>query len=291
MERDGKVESRFVDVGLIRTHYLEAGEGPVVVLLHSGEFGGSAELCWEHNIPALAERFRVVAPDWIGFGETDKVYDFVSGSGRRMGHLVAFLAELGIEEADFVGASMGATALIREAASPDCRLHARRIVLASGGGFVPDNEWRRRILDYDGSPEAMRSILEANFNDPAWWEDEEYVRRRVESSLAPGAWEVISAARLKAPNVPARSNFGQPDTIPYENVTTPTLIFAGGEDKLREPGYHEGMLERMPDARAVVVPGAGHLLHIERADEFNRLTLDFLSASTPADTYQEEMHR
>jgi 2-hydroxymuconate-semialdehyde hydrolase len=288
MGREGIVASRFIDVGLIRTHYLEAGAGPTLVLLHSGEFGGSAELCWEHNIPALAEHFHVVAPDWIGFGETDKVYDFVSGSNRRMTHLVAFLAAMGIEEADFAGASMGATALVREAASPECRLPIRRMVLASGGGFVPDNDWRRRILDYDGTPEAMRAILEANFNESRWWEDEDYVRRRVESSLVPGAWEVISAARLKAPNVPARSNFGQPDTIPYESVTVPTLIFAGGADKLREPGYHEGMAERIPDSRAIVVAGAGHLLNIERADEFNRAVSDFLSEPIAAETYREE---
>jgi len=41
-----RVRSRYLDVGGIRTHYLDAGDGPPVVLLHSGEFGGSAELCW-----------------------------------------------------------------------------------------------------------------------------------------------------------------------------------------------------------------------------------------------------
>jgi len=62
--------------------------------------------------------------------------------------------------------------------------------------------------------------------------------------LAPGAWEVINAARLKAPNVPARPSFGQPDTTPYENVSVPTLLLVGAEDKLRDPGYHEVMVPR-----------------------------------------------
>lgn len=57
------VESKFADVEGMRTHYLEAGEGFPVVLLHSGEFGGCAELSWEFNLPALAEHFRVIAPD------------------------------------------------------------------------------------------------------------------------------------------------------------------------------------------------------------------------------------
>jgi pimeloyl-ACP methyl ester carboxylesterase len=272
-------KSRFVDVGGVRTHYLEAGDGPPLVLLHSGEFGGSAELCWEHNIDALASAHRVIAPDWLGFGETDKLYDFVSGSERRMRHLVAFLGVLTIEEADFAGASMGATALVREAARTDCRLPIRRMVLASGGGFVPDNDWRRRTLSYDGTADAMRLMLEANFHDSSWWEDDAYVERRVRASLEPGAWETINAARLKAPNVPPRSNFGQPDSIPYENVAAPTLIFAAEHDKLREPGYHEPLVERIPDARAIIVRDSGHLLNIEKADEFNRATLEFLAGS------------
>ncbi len=83
------------------------------------------------------------------------------------------------------------------AARPDCRFPIRRLVVSSGGGFVPDNDERRRLLSYDGTPEAMRAILRANFHDPAWAEDDAYIKRRVEASLAPGAWEAVAAARLK----------------------------------------------------------------------------------------------
>jgi 2-hydroxymuconate-semialdehyde hydrolase len=271
------VRSRYLDVGGIRTHYLDAGDGPPVVLLHSGEFGGSAELCWEFNIGPLARDFRVIAPDWLGFGGTDKLRDFVSGSDRMIRHMSAFLQAMAIEQADFAGASMGATMLLREAARPGCRFPIRRLVVASGGGFVPDNEERRRLLSYDGTPEAMRAILRANFHDPAWARDDAYVKRRVEASLAPGAWEAIAAARLKPPTVPPRSDFGQPDTIAYERIRYPTLAVAGAEDKLRLPGYHEA-LGRIPDARIVVLAGAGHLLNIEKAGEFNGLVREFLLA-------------
>jgi 2-hydroxymuconate-semialdehyde hydrolase len=271
------VRSRYLDVGGIRTHYLDAGDGPPVVLLHSGEFGGGAELCWEFNVGPLARDFRVIAPDWLGFGGTDKLRDFVSGSDRMIRHMSAFLQAMAIEQADFAGASMGATMLLREAARPGCRFPIRRLVVASGGGFVPDNEERRRLLSYDGTPEAMRAILRANFHDPAWAQDDAYVKRRVEASLAPGAWEAIAAARLKPPTVPPRSDFGQPDTIAYERIPYPTLAMAGAEDKLRLPGYHEA-LGRIPDARIVVLAGAGHLLNIEKAGDFNDLVREFLLA-------------
>ena len=197
------IYSRFVNVGGIRTHYLDAGDGPPIVLLHSGEFGGSAELCWEFNITALADGHRVIAPDWLGFGKTDKLRDFVSGSDRMVRHMAAFLETMAIDEADFAGVSMGGTTLLREAASVHGRFPIRRMVVASGGGFVPDNEERRSGLNYDGTPEMMRAILKSNFSDPKWYKDEEYIARRVAASIAPGAWEAVAAARFKSPQCAA----------------------------------------------------------------------------------------
>ncbi|MGW6898948.1 alpha/beta fold hydrolase [Streptomyces sp. NPDC054919] len=268
--------SRFVDVGGIRTHYLEAGDGPqTLVLLHSGEFGASAELCWEYNIAPFAEHFRVVAPDWLGFGETDKLHDFVSKSDRMIKHLAAFLRVLDIHRAHFAGASMGATRLIQEAARSTPRLPIASAVLASGGGFVPDNVHRRALLNYDGTPEGMKTILRACMADGRWAEDEAYVARRVEASLQPGAWESAAAARLKAPNVAPRSDFGQNDTTAYEHVRVPVLAVAGAKDLLREPGYHDA-LRRIPNAQVTVLDEAGHLLNIECAERFNALALNFV---------------
>ena len=48
------LNSRYINVDGIRTHYFEAGKGPTVVFLHSGEFGGCAELSWEFNLPSFA---------------------------------------------------------------------------------------------------------------------------------------------------------------------------------------------------------------------------------------------
>lgn len=273
----GDVRSRFVDVGGIRTHYLEAGDGYPVVLLHSGEFGASAELTWERNIAALAEHFRVIAPDWLGFGRTDKLHDFVSGSDRRIRHMAAFLRTLDVRQAFFAGCSMGGTQLVREAARSDCRLPIRAMAIISGGGFVPDNADRRAMLEYDGTEAAMARILRAAFHDPRWAEDREYVRRRVRSSLEPGAWETISAARLKAPNVPARTSFGQEDRTPYEEIPFPTLVVVGAEDKLRLPGYHHA-LERIPQVETLVVLDAGHLANIERAESVNPALCAFFRA-------------
>ena len=282
MMRSIEALSRFVNVGGIKTHYYDSGDGPVVVLLHSGEFGGAGEFSWEQTIDELAKSFRVVAPDWLGYGQTDKLRDFVSGSDRMIRHMAAFLDVLAIEEADFVGTSMGGTVLLREAARPDCRFPIRNMVVVSGGGTVVNNAARQLTLTYDGTPESLREILAVHFVDQSWVQDEAYIARRVEASIAPGAWEAIASARFKSPMTSARSEFGQPDTINYESITARTLAFVGGKDQLRDPGYHE-VFYRMPNARVIVFEDAGHLLNIEKAEPFNELVLRFLQGDNLED--------
>ena len=75
--------------------------------------------------------------------------------------------------------------------------------------------------------------------------------------------------------MPARSDFGQPDTIEYERIRYLKLVIAGAEDKLRLPGYHEA-LGRIPDSRITVLAEVGHLVNIEKAGEFNDLVRQFL---------------
>ena len=65
----GGLREGYAEVGDVRLHYVEAGDGPLVLLLHGFPQFWYA---WRHQIPALATRFRVVAPDLRGYGDTDK---------------------------------------------------------------------------------------------------------------------------------------------------------------------------------------------------------------------------
>jgi pimeloyl-ACP methyl ester carboxylesterase len=278
------MQERFITVDGIRTHYITAGSGPTVVLLHSGEFGGAAVLSWSQLIPVLADRYRVIAPDWLGYGETDKIHDFTGGQQRRMAHMTRFLGEMDITGAAFVGTSMGGTLIAWAAAEDPPRWPIRAMVLASGGGFAPDNEHRRAMLNYDCTMEGMRTIVGAMFHSPKFPADDEFVRLRYESSLVPGAWECAAAARFKSPVTPPRSDFGQPDRTVYEAITVPTLIVAGADDVLRLPGYADELHERIPDSRLRVYERCGHAPNLEHADRFNADVLQFLDevyASSP----------
>jgi 2-hydroxymuconate-semialdehyde hydrolase len=272
-----KIRSQFVDVDAVRTHYLTAGDGPPLVLLHSGEFGASAELSWELVFPALAEHYRVIAPDWLGFGDTDKLFDFGGGTARRVRHMASVLDHLGVDAAPFVGSSMGGSVLARAIAGPNSVLPVTAAVLVSGGGFAPLNESRQVLLDFDGSEKGMRAMMRVLFHDPIWALGDEYIARRLQASNQPGAWEAVAAARFKSPQVPSRGEFGQPDTTAYEAIEVPTLVLAGTDDKLREPGYAEAIAARIPCARVRVYKNCGHLPNLEVPESVAADVLAFLA--------------
>jgi len=209
------------------------------VLLHSGEFGGCAELSWEFTAPALSHYFRVIAPDWLGFGESAKIFSFDDVVALRILHIGTFLKTLGVDRAHFIGNSMGGGVLARVAAMDEPCWPIEKMILASAGGFAPANQTRQLLNSYDGTREHMKRILEATILHSHLRHDDDYIDRRHRLSLIPGAWECTSAARFKRPGVKAREK----EVTDYSKIKRPTLIVVGGKDPLREPGYGKALFE------------------------------------------------
>ncbi len=269
------VQHKKVLVDGLVTSYLEAGQGDPVVLLHGGEFGVSAELGWENNIAGLAAHFRVLAPDMLGFGGSAKVIDFNDGRGMRIRHIARFCKVLGIESAHFVGNSMGAVNLFVDATSKSSVLPTRSMVTICGGGEIQRNEHSVALYDYDATLSGMRRIVEALFHDPSYLADDAYVQRRYESSIAPGAWEALAAARFRRPGLeppPLPSS-----ARPYDRVAVPTLVVEGECDKLLLRGWAAEISDQIPGGRSIAVPNAGHCPQIEQPSVVNHLLVDFLT--------------
>ena len=151
-----------------------------MVLLHSAEFGGCAEFSWEHNIPAIAERFHVLAPDHLGFGLTDKVHDFNGQFGRRITHIRRFLEVMCVPgPVVAIGSSMSGGLCLTVAARPRPDWPLAKVVCCSGGGDAPNNDARKTLNSYDGTKEHMRRIVDVMFVDKKWAADEAYIDRRV----------------------------------------------------------------------------------------------------------------
>lgn len=277
------VESKYVLVEGIRTHYFEGGAGPSVVLLHSGEFGGCAELSWEYTFDALTPHFHVLAPDWLGYGRTAKLFSFEDMWAFRVHHIRAFLQTLCVERAHFIGNSMGGTILAAVAAAHAPAWPIDRMIVVSGGGHMPENAARQVLNSYDCSRDHMRRIIETMFVNPAIAGDEAYLDRRHALSLEHGAWECTAAARFRSPVHEHRSVPG-PD---YAGISVPTLIVAGAGDLLRDADYGPSMQAAIPGSELLMIENAGHCAHIDDPAQFNAAAIEFLLRPAPSHRLNE----
>src|SRR6185295_20152357 len=123
-----------------KIHYVEAGSGPTVILLHG--LGGSTQV-WQLNIAALAEKYHVVVPDQIGFGKSDK--PLVNYRIRTyVDFLDQFCKQLEIERATLVGNSMGGwIAAMFTASFPD---RVDKLVLVDAAGYAPPKDFDTRAF-------------------------------------------------------------------------------------------------------------------------------------------------
>ena len=265
--------SRFVEVDGVRTHYFEAGDGHPVVLLHSGEFGACAELSWEFTIGPLSEHFRVLAPDWLGFGRSEKVFSFENMRAFRIRHIAGLLDALDIDSAHFIGNSMGGGTLAQAALMEPSPFPIAKMVLAGAGGRAPVNDARTLLNTYDGTRDHMQRIVETLVRRPDLRSDPDYIDRRHRLSLEPGTWEATAAARL---TMPGRTP-GKRKPVPYEDLTVPTLIIAGAHDPLRDPGFGEALHRQIPDSELAVFEQSGHSPQLDEPDLFNETVITFLS--------------
>jgi pimeloyl-ACP methyl ester carboxylesterase len=116
------------------------------------------------------------------------------------------------------------------------------------------------------------------FFDPAYADDDAYVVRRYQSSIAPGAWEALAAARFRRPGLDAPPLPSSKRA--YERITVPTLVVEGAGDKLLANGWAAEIAAQIPDGRSAVIADAGHCPQIEQPDAVNELLLEFLGCAT-----------
>jgi pimeloyl-ACP methyl ester carboxylesterase len=273
-----EVRIQQVTVNGLTTNYLEAGEPAAapLLLLHDGAFGSDSQSCWNHLLPLLADQFRVVAPDLLGFGGSAKVFFFDTDPlSQRIEHIAALCTQLGLDCPFVVGASFGGGMVLRGAASR--RLPMRAGVSISGpGGLHMIPEQFARLQEFDGTEEAARRIEEmlvAQVNDAS-------VKRRFESAQIPGHWETLSAARLRRPGAPASPDFRPAFRAALGSVEVPIMLIAGADDPLLEPGWARELAAVIPTGRAEEVPDSKHLPQLDRPELVADVLRDFAATTT-----------
>jgi 2-hydroxy-6-oxo-6-(2'-aminophenyl)hexa-2,4-dienoate hydrolase len=260
--------SRFIDAAGLRTHFVERGEGPPLVLVHGGGAGADAWGNWRGCIALYAERFRVIAVDMPGFGATAKpspeTYEYSQANRNR--HLAAFIEALGAGPVNLIGNSMGgSTSLGVAMARPDL---VRKLVLMGAAGLDianPDRSVLACLAGYDFTVEGMRRVMET-LTGPGYAIDEDLLRYRYELTLPAEARAAIAGLR------------GAPltyDPADIAKVKTPTLVVGGKNDKIAILARTYGFLELLENSWGFVLPHCGHWVMMEAPGEFVAVTSAF----------------
>lgn len=261
----------------IRTNCHDAGDGAPgsssVLLIHGSGPGVTAWANWRLTIPELAKRSRVLAPDLVGFGYTERPQGVQYGLDAWVAHAVGVLDALNVEQADVVGNSFGGAIALALAIRHPKRV--RKLVLMGSVGIpfqitpALDAVW-----GYQPSFEAMRGLLDLFAYDRALATDE-LAELRYRASIQPGFQESF-AAMFPAPRqrwVDAlASNYADIMALPHE-----TLIIHGRDDLVIPPDNALRLNHLISRSQAHIFGRCGHWVQIEHAARFNRLVGDFLA--------------
>ena len=264
---------RTILANAIATNYLQAGEGPPVVLVHGSGPGVSAWTNWRLNITALAQRFTVYAPDLVGFGFTQRPAGTTYDLPTWRAHLLGFLDALGLDRPSLVGNSFGGgLALSTATVAPD-RVDKLVLMGATGVAF-PLTPGLDAVWGYEPSYDNMSRLMDYFAHDRALV-TEESTRARYEASIRPGFQDSF-AAMFPAP----RQRWIDALTVPEDDVRAlqhETLILHGRDDRVIPIANALRLLELIDRSEAHLFGRCGHWTQIEHAAEFNRLVGNFLA--------------
>jgi 4,5:9,10-diseco-3-hydroxy-5,9,17-trioxoandrosta-1(10),2-diene-4-oate hydrolase len=263
----------------MRLHYHEAGSGETVVLLHGGGPGASSWSNFSRNIAVLAQHFHVLAVDQPGYGWSDKHTEHEQYNRYSATALLNLFDHLGIERAPLVGNSLGGGTAVRFALdNPD---RAGRLVLMGPGGlsvnlFSPDPTEGVKLLGrFSATPtrENLEKFLRIMVYDQKLVTPE-LVEERFAIASTP---ESLAATRAMGKSF-AGSDFelGMMWRDAHR-LRQRVLLIWGREDRVNPLDGALVALKTIPRVQLHVFGQCGHWAQLEKFDEFNRLTIDFLS--------------
>jgi pimeloyl-ACP methyl ester carboxylesterase len=253
--------SELVSVRGVRTHLLHGGRGEPVLVLPA-EFGTGM---WHPYLDGLAARFRVLAPDHLGFGQSERP-EWLDGIDDLVFHYVDLLDTLAIPQAAVIGVSLGGWIAAELAVAHPERV--TRLVLVGAAGLKIDG-----VPRYDLFLNPFEETLRQLFHDerragqllPTEYGPEVLVHGyREATTLARLAWNPY----MYNPKLERR----------LARITAPTLVMWGEQDTFLPPAYGEAYARAVPNATLRTVPKCGHLVPFEQTGMFVEIVKEFLSS-------------
>lgn len=271
------IHEHWTEVDGHRMRFLHGGKGPPLLLIH-GLLGYS--FSWRLNLPVLAQRFTVFAPDLPGTGFSERVPGLDCSMAAIATRLLRFLSSQGIERFDLLGTSHGGAVAIMLAAQ--ARDSVRRLILVD-----PAHPWSHprpvlmRLLRRPAGASLFRLLL------PGLKLTHEHYLRRMYGDprrMPPGTLAGYTApladrgaydyalAIVKSWGDDMR----QVEAALPQIADIPTLLMWGSRDRVIAPASAAQLQRQFRNCRLVVIEGAGHLPYEETPEEFNRTVLEFL---------------
>jgi pimeloyl-ACP methyl ester carboxylesterase len=274
MDARSEIASSVV-AGGIKTNYHDQGSGEPVLLIHGSGPGVSAWANWRAVLPVLAKRFRVIAPDVVGFGYTERPDGAVYTMQAWIDHLSYFVDALALRSFSIVGNSFGGAIAMKLTTSYPDRVD-RLVLMGSVGVDFPITEGLDAVWGYDPSASNMRELLEL-FAYRRELASDELAHLRFEASTRPGVHEAYSAM-FPAP----RQNGVKALTLPDADIRSirhETMIIHGREDRII-PLQNSIRLHQMIESSQLHVFGrCGHWVQMEQTTRFIQLVGNFLAES------------
>lgn len=266
---------RFLPVDREVFHYVAAGGGPQLLLLH----GWAAwSYSWRKNIPSLSKYVKVYAPDLLGFGLSSKTRAAGYSLWDQAHHMLRFMDALGLERVMLGGHSMGGEIALRMATLAPERVAG--LVLVASTGYWPVVLPRpvRLALRVPGLNHGLvraavvnarfaRSTLSQAYGDPGRWTESD-LRAYLLPARTPGATGTLIRF-LQEMDFGAIA--GRIRDLPH-----PALVVWGARDPWWPLAHGERLAQEL-GARLHVLPDAGHVPQEEYPDEFNRVALEWLA--------------
>jgi pimeloyl-ACP methyl ester carboxylesterase len=271
-EAENPPRGRFVEVDGVRLHYIERGEGPVLVLLHGN---GVLANDFEHSglLDRAAQHYRVIAFDRPGFGYSERPRSTVWTPQAQARLLHHALQELEVDSAIVLGHSWGTLVALSMALEvPD---FVRGLVLLSGYYYPslrldvpmlsgPAIPLLGDLMRYTVSPILTRMMwrpLTKNVFSPQPVADS-FRRLKPWMALRPG--QLRASAAETALMVPAAMSLAKR----YPELKVPAVLIAGTQDRIVDFGHNsERLNERMPSSELHLQPGVGHMTHYANPEQ------------------------
>ncbi|WP_437803740.1 alpha/beta fold hydrolase [Sorangium sp. So ce693] len=285
---ESKLSHRFTEHGGVRLHYVEAGDGPLVVLLH-----GFPEIwySWRHQIPALVEAgYRVIAPDMRGYNLSDKPEGASAyGVNELTADVAALVQASGAERAAaVVGHDWGGgvawefaaryPALLDRLVVLNCP-HPARLLAGFRTAQQLRKSWYMFFFQLPKLPELaarrdgfawLRAAVKDDPRRPGAVSDED-LAHYVEAWSQPGALTAMINYYRALFRPASLRGLGRPPRI-----DAPTLVIWGEHDRYLGSELAEPDPALVPNARVARVPDASHFVHYDRPEKVNQILLDFL---------------